>query len=280
MSRDTVATIPKPTGQVSRIKRGGYKLQSVLQWDDAQYSHGIVRNLAESHLDMSVSYAKQDPVKIDLVCEKACEEVENLKAYQEVWPVRDFLKNLLQKSAQKEKAKAVVGGWKRVGPSDIRSFSYLYLRATPQTTYRNRWHCSRPRCGALRAYSLHHTPTNLGVQLHVPYSRRRGLFFGPEEKRDHTKIYVDRVLIVEAIPDSDDPLLCVPPAAQRKPDVSRNIRQKIEPEAVPVTKPAQALSDQVARRTRTPIVYKPICYPTTLSTSRESPFPDAFNDYF
>ncbi|EJD41723.1 hypothetical protein AURDEDRAFT_169149 [Auricularia subglabra TFB-10046 SS5] len=62
--------IPKPPGQVTRLKRGGYSLISALGWDNEQYIRvqKVVHKYALQYLDTSRPYAKRDPVKFDLVC--------------------------------------------------------------------------------------------------------------------------------------------------------------------------------------------------------------------
>ncbi|EJD34211.1 hypothetical protein AURDEDRAFT_176742 [Auricularia subglabra TFB-10046 SS5] len=95
--------IPKPAGQVTRIKRGGYTLISALGWDNDQYKRVqlLVHSLAEDHLDTARSYAKQDSEKLEHVCKLACKEQQFLKNYQDAWPVHDFLRTFLQKSQKR-----------------------------------------------------------------------------------------------------------------------------------------------------------------------------------
>ncbi|EJD34478.1 hypothetical protein AURDEDRAFT_176478 [Auricularia subglabra TFB-10046 SS5] len=63
--------IPKPAGQVTRLREGGYTLISALRWDPEQYKRvqGVVHGLAVAHLDTAKSYARQESGKVALVCQ-------------------------------------------------------------------------------------------------------------------------------------------------------------------------------------------------------------------
>ncbi|EJD50279.1 hypothetical protein AURDEDRAFT_121876 [Auricularia subglabra TFB-10046 SS5] len=65
--------IPKPQGEVTRVKRGGYTLLSALDWDKEYYKRVqlLVQRLVATHLDTSMSYTKQDPSAVDSVCRQA-----------------------------------------------------------------------------------------------------------------------------------------------------------------------------------------------------------------
>jgi hypothetical protein len=86
--------IRKPEGQASRLRRGGYSLLPVLQWDKELYKNvsvgsnlfilllpldgdaqAFVHDVADEHLVVGHPYSSQDASAIDLVCNKVRESL-------------------------------------------------------------------------------------------------------------------------------------------------------------------------------------------------------------
>ncbi|KAI0280566.1 hypothetical protein BC826DRAFT_878847, partial [Russula brevipes] len=104
--------IPKPSGEVSCIGRGGYALKNVLEqehkWEDGLYQkiREKVCSLADEYLDTSLSYSAQAAKSKDRlaqVCELVSKEFPILLTFDENWVVHDYLRIYLKNSAQKAK---------------------------------------------------------------------------------------------------------------------------------------------------------------------------------
>ncbi|KAH9174106.1 hypothetical protein EDB89DRAFT_1904821 [Lactarius sanguifluus] len=102
-----ISLIPKPSGEVSRVSRGGYTLKDVLKqeygWEDGLY-HKIrerVRSLADKYLETSLPYSAQaeKPNRLAL----ASKEYPILLEYEGNWVVHDYLRIYLKNSSQKAK---------------------------------------------------------------------------------------------------------------------------------------------------------------------------------
>ena len=82
-------TIPKPQGHVGKPGNGGYSLQTVLKWDEADYKavqvsaklptswvpndnslQECLRELTKEHLDFSKAFNAQDPGVIATLCDQ------------------------------------------------------------------------------------------------------------------------------------------------------------------------------------------------------------------
>ncbi|EJD35870.1 hypothetical protein AURDEDRAFT_130400 [Auricularia subglabra TFB-10046 SS5] len=104
--------VPKPPGSVGHATRSGYDLRTVLAWDDPTYestkvgAQALVHDLAGRYLNISTAYGKQDQRKIDLVCQKACQEDPRLLGYESFWPVKDLLKVLLFRNVPRPRSRA------------------------------------------------------------------------------------------------------------------------------------------------------------------------------
>ncbi|KAH9026537.1 hypothetical protein EDB85DRAFT_2149132 [Lactarius pseudohatsudake] len=101
--------IPKPSGEIGRVGRGGYTLRDVLEqehrWEDGLY-HKIrerVCCLADEYLETSLPYSAQaeQPNRLALVCETASKEYPILLKYEGNWVVHDYLRIYLKNSSQK-----------------------------------------------------------------------------------------------------------------------------------------------------------------------------------
>ncbi|KAI0296891.1 hypothetical protein BC826DRAFT_967917 [Russula brevipes] len=121
--------IPKPSGEVSCIGRGGYALKNVLEqehkWEDGLYQkiREKVCSLADEYLDTSLSYSAQAAKSKDRlaqVCElvryflsrtdvqlitvgQVSKEFPILLTFDENWVVHDYLRIYLKNSVQKAK---------------------------------------------------------------------------------------------------------------------------------------------------------------------------------
>ncbi|KAH8994093.1 hypothetical protein EDB86DRAFT_3078280 [Lactarius hatsudake] len=101
--------IPKPSGVVGRVGRGGYTLRDVLEqehgWEDGLYYkiRERVRCLADEYLETSLPYSAQaeQPDRLALVCETASKEYPILLKYEGNWVVHDYLRIYLKNSSQK-----------------------------------------------------------------------------------------------------------------------------------------------------------------------------------
>ena len=89
----TTALIPKPEGEVTRLKRGGYSLETTLGWSHERYveiqvsqfvcllllegltraiekSQNHIHELVNTHLKKSLPITKQNTKQLRLVCKK------------------------------------------------------------------------------------------------------------------------------------------------------------------------------------------------------------------
>ncbi|KAH8999753.1 hypothetical protein EDB92DRAFT_1940579 [Lactarius akahatsu] len=97
--------IPKPSGVVGRVSRGGYTLRDVLEqeyrWEDGLYCkiRERVHCLADEYLEMSLPYSAQaeQPDRLAL----ASKEYPILLKYKGNWVVHDYLCIYLKNSSQK-----------------------------------------------------------------------------------------------------------------------------------------------------------------------------------
>ncbi|KAG6376545.1 hypothetical protein JVT61DRAFT_2541 [Boletus reticuloceps] len=92
---DTLSTlpddskIPKPQGEPGRPGRGGYTLESALDWNHNAYT--ITYRLIDEHLDTTKCASAQSPALIKVVCDKAMVAFPDLENYSNVWPVNDMI---------------------------------------------------------------------------------------------------------------------------------------------------------------------------------------------
>ncbi|EJD44639.1 hypothetical protein AURDEDRAFT_166428 [Auricularia subglabra TFB-10046 SS5] len=87
------SAIPKPPGQVTRIRRGGYKLVDKLGWDKNRYraAQEKIHELAKKYLDLRLPYSDQDPVRLQKLCDEAREALPDVQIYEDDWHFKDFL---------------------------------------------------------------------------------------------------------------------------------------------------------------------------------------------
>ncbi|KAH8984086.1 hypothetical protein EDB86DRAFT_3084788 [Lactarius hatsudake] len=101
--------IPKPSGEVACVNRGGYTLRDVLEqehgWEDGLYYkiRERVCCLADEYLETSLPYSAQaeQPDRLALVCKTASKEYPILLKYKGNWVVHDYLRIYLKNSSQK-----------------------------------------------------------------------------------------------------------------------------------------------------------------------------------
>ncbi|KAG1858601.1 hypothetical protein C8R48DRAFT_546203, partial [Suillus tomentosus] len=95
------AKIPKPRGDVSRIKRGGYNLSEALGWPSSDYeeTRTFVVQLAREHLNINKSWSSQTKTGLTIVyAEVGKETVSCLDRYEDNWVVGDMLRIFLKNS--------------------------------------------------------------------------------------------------------------------------------------------------------------------------------------
>ncbi|EJD43080.1 hypothetical protein AURDEDRAFT_167758 [Auricularia subglabra TFB-10046 SS5] len=118
--------IPKPPGQVTRIRRGGYTLIEALGWDLEYYKNvqELVHDLARRYLDRRLSYQSQDPSQLDMVCaavsldilpddgsrrefllSQAAARIRTRNVYKNNWHIRDFLRVYLHNTAPSRRSR-------------------------------------------------------------------------------------------------------------------------------------------------------------------------------
>ncbi|EPS92864.1 hypothetical protein FOMPIDRAFT_1020848 [Fomitopsis schrenkii] len=95
------AKIPKPSGEVGRPGRGGYKLIDALGWDAKQYESIVakVANVAAQHLISKPNNILSRQPKEEV--QKVVKVYPFLSQYETNWPVRDMLFVHLKNKAQR-----------------------------------------------------------------------------------------------------------------------------------------------------------------------------------
>ncbi|KAH9174005.1 hypothetical protein EDB89DRAFT_1849534 [Lactarius sanguifluus] len=115
--------IPKPSGEVGRVGRGGYTLRDILEqqhgWEDGLYQKIRIflrkgySSLADEYLDTSLAYSTQatrSMNKLTLVCEMASKEFPALLEYEGNWVVHDYLLYFLEKQRTKSQERSTAEG--------------------------------------------------------------------------------------------------------------------------------------------------------------------------
>ncbi|KAG2742116.1 hypothetical protein P692DRAFT_20750317 [Suillus brevipes Sb2] len=96
-----LAKIPKPRGEVSRIKRGGYNLHEALGWPFSDYEKTRVLHLAREHLKINKSWSSQAKAGLTIVYAEATKQYHILDRYEDNWVVSDMLRIFLKNSSSR-----------------------------------------------------------------------------------------------------------------------------------------------------------------------------------
>ncbi|KIK80625.1 hypothetical protein PAXRUDRAFT_158162 [Paxillus rubicundulus Ve08.2h10] len=88
--------IPKPCGEVSRIKQGGYNLQDKLGWPAVEYDEIWVTC---EHLNLRKPWGRQIKEQLQIVFVKSKERYPLLQEYEGDWVVSNFLRVYLKNSS-------------------------------------------------------------------------------------------------------------------------------------------------------------------------------------
>ncbi|KAI6010355.1 hypothetical protein EDC04DRAFT_2905949 [Pisolithus marmoratus] len=85
--------IPKPLGEPGCPGRGGYTLETALDWNGKTYAKfkKCMHWLIDDHLDMTKCASAQNPALLKVVCEKATDAFPNLENYSNCWPATDMI---------------------------------------------------------------------------------------------------------------------------------------------------------------------------------------------
>ncbi|TDL17599.1 hypothetical protein BD410DRAFT_843521 [Rickenella mellea] len=110
-SENTRPLISKPSGEVTRHKRGGYGLKEELNWNEGLYKavQKRVHELAKEHLYLHGTFPKQDKAKLEIVYAEAKKSFPVLNEYQGDWVVEDFLRVYLRNTKTRGKGAAAGG---------------------------------------------------------------------------------------------------------------------------------------------------------------------------
>ncbi|KAG2148242.1 uncharacterized protein EDB93DRAFT_1250312 [Suillus bovinus] len=95
--------IPKPRGDVSRIKRGGYNLHEALGWPSSDYeeTHTFIVHLTQEHLKINKSWSSQAKASLTIVYAEAKKWYRILDHYEDNWVVSDMLRIFLKNSSSR-----------------------------------------------------------------------------------------------------------------------------------------------------------------------------------
>ncbi|KAI6123811.1 hypothetical protein EDD16DRAFT_1517769 [Pisolithus croceorrhizus] len=91
--------IPKPPGEPGHPGRGGYTLETALDWNQKAYSKFKVSHtkhmhaLINEHLDTAKCLSAQDPALLKVVRQKAVDKFPDLEDYSNCWPLRKAARN-------------------------------------------------------------------------------------------------------------------------------------------------------------------------------------------
>ncbi|KAJ3709919.1 hypothetical protein EV361DRAFT_955507 [Lentinula raphanica] len=102
--------IPKPEGEAGRPGRGGYNLQTILNWPNKRFKEvkGFIRTRAIATMNCSLPFSEQPLPKIQAIRDEAVIKFPFLSSYENLWVVDDFLRSRIkyEKSSIKRKADA------------------------------------------------------------------------------------------------------------------------------------------------------------------------------
>ncbi|KAI6145975.1 hypothetical protein BKA82DRAFT_4016136 [Pisolithus tinctorius] len=79
--------VPKPPGEPGCPSRGGYTLETELNWNWKKYMHALI----DEHLDTKKCLSAQDPDLLKVVCQKAVDKFPDLEDYSNYWPVNNMI---------------------------------------------------------------------------------------------------------------------------------------------------------------------------------------------
>ncbi|KDQ49338.1 hypothetical protein JAAARDRAFT_51794 [Jaapia argillacea MUCL 33604] len=104
-ARSNGPRIPKPSGEVTRLTRGGYSLRKVLGWDQSLYCkvQRFVKKLARKHLVLGRTLLMQSTTALTKVFDVAIERFEFLNLYEDGWVLSDFLRVYLSNAARQKR---------------------------------------------------------------------------------------------------------------------------------------------------------------------------------